>query len=69
MADVYLMRARLFGDTPGASDAVDTGKHYPWISEIQDLKTARQLIEKHGYWRRKGELEDAEAALLKKGGR
>jgi hypothetical protein len=26
------------------------------------LATARRLIEKHGYWRRKEELEDAEAA-------
>ena len=27
------------------------------------MKDARRLIEKHGYWRRKEELEDAEAAL------
>ena len=25
---------------------------------------ARRLIEKYGYWRRKEELEDAEAAIL-----
>jgi hypothetical protein len=28
-----------------------------------ELAKARALIEKHGYWRRKEELEDAEAAL------
>jgi hypothetical protein len=28
-----------------------------------ELAQARTLIEKHGYWRRKEELEDAEAAL------
>ena len=30
----------------------------------EDLAEARRLIEKHGYHRRDGELEDAEAALL-----
>ena len=29
-----------------------------------DLAEARGQIEKHGYWRHKGELEDAEQALL-----
>ena len=28
-----------------------------------ELATARTLIERHGYWRRKEEIEDAEAAL------
>ena len=59
-ADVHLHRARLFHDvTP-----------YPWATDIDgnprgprdDLADARSLIEKHGYWRRKEELEDAEAA-------
>jgi hypothetical protein len=27
-----------------------------------DLAEARRLIERHGYWRRKEELEDAETA-------
>jgi hypothetical protein len=27
-----------------------------------ELGKARELIQRHGYWRRKGELEDAEAA-------
>ncbi len=36
---------------------------YPWQSPQHDLAEARRLIEKHGYWRRKEELEDAEAAL------
>lgn len=51
-ADVHLHRARLFhAVTP-----------YPWESAQQDLKAARALIERCGYWRRKEELEDAEAA-------
>ena len=52
LADIHLHRARLF-------HAV---KPYPWESPQKDLAEARRLIEKHGYWRRKGELEDAEAA-------
>ncbi len=52
MADIHLHRVRLFfGVTP-----------YPWASPRDDLAKARALIEKHGYWRRKEELEDAEAA-------
>jgi len=54
LADTLLHRARLFrAVTP-----------YPWISPQADLVEARRLIEKHGYWRRKEELEDAEAAML-----
>ncbi len=64
MADIHLYRARLFfGVTP-----------YPWqeagdgITKTRgpkdDLADARRLIEKHGYWRRKEELEDAEAASV-----
>ena len=33
-----------------------------------DLAEARRLIEKHGYWRRKEELEDAGAAIHSRGG-
>lgn len=52
MADIHLHRARLFlHHTP-----------YPWQSPKHDLAEARRLIEKHGYWRRREELEDAEAA-------
>ena len=52
MADIHLYRARLFfGVTP-----------YPWVSPRDDLAQARALIEKCGYWRRKEEIEDAEAA-------
>jgi len=52
LADIHLYRARLFRNvTP-----------YPWESPQHDLAEARRLIEKHGYWRRKEELEDAEAA-------
>lgn len=60
MADIYLHRARLFFRvTP-----------YPWHnpdgtsrSARQDLAEARRLIEKHGYWRRKEELENAELLI------
>jgi tetratricopeptide (TPR) repeat protein len=52
MADIHLYRARLFhAMTP-----------YPWTSPQEDLAAARKLIEQCGYWRRKEELEDAEAA-------
>jgi hypothetical protein len=36
---------------------------WPWESPQTDLREARRLIYKHGYWRRKEELEDAEQAL------
>jgi hypothetical protein len=36
---------------------------YPWKSPQADLAEARRLIYKHGYLRRKEELEDAEQAL------
>ncbi len=60
LADIHLYRARLFhAATP-----------YPWAVDLDgrtrgphdDLAEARRLIEKHGYWRRKEELEDAEEA-------
>jgi tetratricopeptide (TPR) repeat protein len=61
LADIHLHRARLFFRE----------KNYPWSQHTDgsqrgpqdDLAEARRLIEKHGYWRRKEELEDAEAAL------
>ena len=53
MADVHLHRARLFFRE----------KQYPWRSPREDLAAARKLIESCGYWRRKEELEDAEAAI------
>jgi len=56
MADIHMHRARLFFREA----------HYPWVSPQADLAEARRLIEKHGYWRRKEELEDAEAAILVK---
>jgi hypothetical protein len=58
MADIHLHRARLFGLSK------DRPANYPWTSSQTDLAEARRLIEKHGYWRRKEELEDAEAAAL-----
>jgi hypothetical protein len=58
MADIHLHRARLFGLSK------DRSEYYPWTSPQHDLAEARRLIKKHGYWRRKEELEDAEAAAL-----
>jgi hypothetical protein len=60
MADIHLYRARLFHGV----------KPYPWDKNPDgkprgpkdDLAAARKLIEQCGYWRRKEELEDAEAA-------
>jgi hypothetical protein len=60
LADIHLYRARLFGlrrERPA---------HYPWDSWQADLAEARRLIEKHGYWRRKQELEDAEQAAARR---
>jgi len=56
LTDIHLHRARLFGLSK------DRPASYPWTSPQVDLAEARRLIEKHGYWRRKEELEDAEAA-------
>jgi hypothetical protein len=55
LADIHLYRARLF-----LREAV-----YPWESPQHDLAEAHRLIFKHGYLRRKEELEDAEAALAR----
>jgi hypothetical protein len=48
------------------------GSCYPWNNPDgtsrnakHDLADARRLIEKHGYWRRKDELEDAEKVIGK----
>lgn len=60
MADIHLYRARLFGRKKDEGGMMN----YPWESPEKDLAEARRLIEKHGYWRRKEELEDAEAAIL-----
>ena len=61
LADIHLHRARLFL----------RAEHYPWNRHedgtprgpADDLADARRLIEKHGYDRRREELEDAEEAL------
>ncbi len=58
LADIHLHRARLFGAGANRPPA------YPWDSAAADLAEARRLIVKHGYLRRKEELEDAEAAIL-----
>ncbi|WP_018408353.1 TIR domain-containing protein [Methylocystis rosea] len=57
LADIHLHRARLFGLYAKRPE------NYPWDSPARDLAEARRLIEECGYWRRKEELEDAEAAL------
>lgn len=56
LVDIHLHRARLFFRET----------YYPWSSPRADLVAARQLIEKHGYWRRKEELVDAENIILRK---
>ena len=58
LADIRLHRARLFG----RPNLEASGEKYPWESPDADLAAARALIEKHGYWRRKEELDDAEKA-------
>jgi tetratricopeptide (TPR) repeat protein len=64
LADILLHRARLFGSLKGEGRSVKEAE-YPWPDRTPraDLAEARKLIEQHGYWRRKEELEDAEAAL------
>ena len=60
MADIHLYRARLFHGVkpyPWARDADDNAR-----GPKDDLAAARKLIEQCEYWRRKEELEDAEAA-------
>ena len=58
LADVHLHRARLFGKEKADSRQ----QRFPEINPKTELIKARALIEKHGYWRRKEELEAAEAA-------
>jgi hypothetical protein len=68
LADIHLHRARLFGrrKDEGLRRAQSSRgtMNYPWESPQKDLAEARRLIEKHGYGRRKEELEDAENVLL-----
>jgi tetratricopeptide (TPR) repeat protein len=54
LADIQMYRARLFFREA----------NYPWQSPQHDLAEARRLIFKHGYLRRKEELEDAEGLIL-----
>jgi hypothetical protein len=55
LADIHLYRARLFFREA----------KYPWQSPQHDLAEAGRLILKHGYLRRKEELEDAERLILR----
>jgi len=65
LADIHLYRARLFGTPhPTSPRAAEEQEEYPWESPEHDLREARRLIDKHGYLRRKEELEDAEQAIL-----
>lgn len=43
--------------------AVASGRNIVPVREESAVPSARRLIEKHGYWRRKEELEDAEENL------
>lgn len=62
LTEVHLYRARLFHFDPlYPSTDVDGNPRGP----RDDIAAARRLIEKHGYWRRKEELEDAEAAAAR----
>ena len=63
IADIHLYRARLFGMLNADCGLRNEEAAYPWTSPEHDLREARRLIEKHGYWRRKEELEDAEQAF------
>jgi hypothetical protein len=58
LADVHLHRARLVGMLPPDQRA----QHWPGIDPKAELASARALIEKHGYGRRREELADAEQA-------
>jgi hypothetical protein len=61
MADIHLYRARLFHAVkryPSNKSPDGTERRGP----KDDLADARKLIEPCGYWRRKEELDDAEAA-------
>jgi len=57
LADVHLHRARLFG----RMKAEGRPQKFPEADPKAELAKARALIEQHGYWRRREELEDAEA--------
>ena len=48
----------------GKTPAAERRQKFPDIDPKAELREARRLIEKHGYWRRKEELEDAEAAAV-----
>ena len=53
------------GSANDGNESAGGNRPYPWDSSPQeDLREARRLIEKHGYWRRKEELEDAEIAIF-----
>ena len=66
LADIHLYRARLFGNAKRIG-----GSGYPWNKNADgsmrgpkdDLAAARKLIEQCGYWRRREEMEDAEAII------
>jgi len=60
LADVHLHRARLVGMLSPDQRA----KYWPGIDPKAELAKARALIEKHGYWRRREELADAETASV-----
>jgi hypothetical protein len=60
LANVHLYRARIVGMT----NAEGRMTNWPEVDPKAELARARALIEKHGYWRRREELADAEAASV-----
>jgi hypothetical protein len=70
LADVHLHRARLArgqkSEVRGQS-AEGSGRAFAEVDAKEELAQARALIEQCGYWRRREELEDAEAAAAGNG--
>ena len=60
IADIYLYRARLFGN----QRFKNSGLEYPWESPKVDLAAAEKLINTCGYHRRDEELANAKRILL-----
>jgi|GEM_PF-5751953 len=73
LADVHLHRARLAGiqssvisnqSSVASGPSAASGRAFAGVDPKAELAKARTLIEQHKYWRRKEELEDAEATSV-----
>jgi hypothetical protein len=64
LADIHLMRARLFGLRMVDRELGIEEEKYPWESPEADLAAAEKLINDCGYHRRYEELADAKQAIL-----